>query len=502
MATKTMRIEREIVSGERETILQELRKAIGAEKVRDDEITLVTHGRIVHGFDPMMPFQKPSMVVFPKTREDVVETLKIANKYKISVNPVGTAQMFLPTAEGDIILDQRHRDKIIEINTDSGYAILEPGVSHDKLTSALRGTGYKCEVGTMTGSATVLAGGLTRGSKSFSNRYLSSILDLEIVLPDGTVFNTGSSMFPGVGPHLRWGPYPDLAGLYTGANGTLGIITKFAVRIHPVNEVSRVHIAGFSNFPDAVDYVKDLVNHNIPEHCIIWNWHMYHTWPLDPEGMETVMPEILKTDIRKPPEGTPYSMVTSFLSGYEEQVEFYEKMCAKIAQKYQGRAYPQEEVEKRWPQTMAGLKQQYEDYSYREGTHWSRGRWSGFVVFAEPKDIKEVEKLAVKEFAELGPRARPINNYSHPFDFGRSFLFRYAGFPETDDAEMRMKIFRKNMELCAEALKKYRAIPIMGTGESEGEKAYLDVLGRIKKALDPNNILNRAAGAVLYKEGR
>jgi FAD/FMN-containing dehydrogenase len=194
-------------------------------------------------------------------------------------------------------------------------------------------------------------------------------------------------------------------------------------------------------------------------------------------------------------------MVTSFLSGYEEQVEFYENMCAKIALKYNGRAYPQEEVEKRWPQTMVGLRQQYEEYSYREGTHWSRGRWSGFVVFAEPKDVKEVEKISVKAFAELGPRARPINNYAHPFDYGRSFLFRFAGFPETEDTEIREKIAKINREVCAEALKKYRAIPILGMGQSEGEKAYLSVLSRIKKALDPNNILNRAAGARLYKEG-
>lgn len=480
-----------------------LKKAIGAGKVKDDEITLVTHGRINHGFDPGMPFQKPSMVVFPETREDVVETLKVANKYKISVNPVGTAQMYIPSAEGDIILDQRHRNKIIEINTDSGYAVLEPGVTHDQLTSALKGTGYKCEVGTMPGSATVLAGGLTRGSKSFSNRFLSSILDLEVVLPDGTIFSTGSSIFPGAGPHLRYGPYVDLAGLFTGSNGTLGVITKFAVRLHPVNEISRTNIAGFSCFSDAIDFVKDLVDHNIPEHCVIWNWHMYHTWPLDSEGMKTVMPEILKMDILKPPEGTPYSMVTSFLSGYQEQVEFYEKLCAKIARKYHGRVYPREEVEKRWPQTLAGLKQQYEEYSYREGTHWARGRWSGFIVFAEPKDIKEVEKMTAKAFSELGPRARPINNYAHPFDYGRTFLFRYAGFPETDDIETRMKISKLSMEMMQAALKKYGAVPIRGIPDkSEGEKAYLDVLSRIKKALDPNNILNRAAGANMYKEGR
>jgi FAD/FMN-containing dehydrogenase len=65
-----------------------------------------------------------------------------------------------------------------------------------------------------------------------------------------------------------------------------------------------------------------------------------------------------------------------------------------------------------------------------------------------------------------------------------------------------MKIAKKTMEICTMALQRYRTIPIRGTGESDGEKAYLEVLDRIKKALDPNNILNRAAGAGLFKEGK
>src|SRR3989304_365893 len=141
----------------------QIRKAIGAEKVKDDEITLVTYGRIRHGFDIMWPFRKPSLVVFPETREDVVETLKIANRHKIPITSVGTAAIMLGTTEGGIILDQRRRDKVLEINTDSGYAVIEPGVSFDKLTSALRGTGFKCSVGTMPGPGTALRQALSRG---------------------------------------------------------------------------------------------------------------------------------------------------------------------------------------------------------------------------------------------------------------------------------------------------------------------------------------------------
>jgi len=486
------------ISSEKGTICQELREAIGAEKVRDDEITLVTYSRVRQGFDNMWPFRKPGLVVFPESREDVVETLKIANKHKFPVTSVGTAPIMLGTTEGGIILDQRRRNKVLEINTDSGYAVIEPGVSFDKLTAALRGTGFKCSVGTMPGPGTVLGQSLGRGSQSFTTRYLNLILDLEVVLPNGTVFSTGSSHFEGVGSHLRYGPYPDLAGLYTCAYGAMGVITKAAIRIHPENEAYRVNLAGFDNYADAIDYVKDLVNHNIPEHTFIWNWHMYLTWPLAPEDMQKVMPKILESDFRKPPEGTPYNIVSTLLSGYPEQVEVYEKICAKVAEKCHGRVLPDEEVEKRFPATMAGFRQQYGDFHYRESVHWSKGRFAGWYVFAEPKDMKEIEKFAVSEFANFGKAINPVNYYSHPFDFGRSVLLRISGFPDPTDIELRKKISKKFDEMYDVALKKYRAVPIRPIG-SERAGTYMEVLRSIKKALDPNNILNRDSG--LFEEG-
>jgi FAD/FMN-containing dehydrogenase len=491
MRTKT-------IGSKRETVLQELRGAIGADKVRNDEITLVTYSRVRHGFDIMWPFRKPSLVVFPETRENVVETLKIANRYKFPVTSVGAAPIMLGTTEGGIILDQRRRNRVLEINTDSGYAVIEPGVSFDKLTSALRGTGFKCSVGTMPGPGTVLGQALSRGSQSFSTRYLSLVLDLEVVLPNGTIFSTGSSHFDNVGSHLRYGPYPDLAGLYTCAYGAMGVITKAAIRIHPVNEAYRIHFAGFDNYSDALDYVKELINNNIPEHTFIWNWHMYLTWPLAPSDMEAVMPQILESDFRKPPEGTPYNIVSSLLSGYKEQVDVYEKICAKVAQKYHGRVLSEEEVEKRFPATLAGFRQQYGDYSYRESVHWSKGRFAGWYVFAEPKEMKEIEKFAVNEFAKFGKAINPVNYYSHPFDFGRSILLRIAGFPNPQDIELRKRISKKFDEMYDVALKKYRAVPIRPIG-SKRAGTYMDVLRSIKKALDPNNILNRDSG--LFEEG-
>jgi hypothetical protein len=214
--------------------------------------------------------------------------------------------------------------------------------------------------------------------------------------------------------------------------------------------------------------------------------------------MEAVMPKILESDVKKPPEGTPYNLVSTLLSGYKEQVEVYEKICAKVAQKCHGRVLPEEEVEKRFPATMAGFRQQYGDYHYRESVHWSKGRFAGWYVFAEPKDMKEIEKFAVDEFVKFGKAINPVNYYSHPFDFGRSVLLRISGFPDPSDTKLREQIGKKFNEMYEVALKKYRAIPIRPIG-SDRAGTYMDVLGRIKKALDPHNILNRDAG--LFEEG-
>jgi hypothetical protein len=130
--------------------------------------------------------------------------------------------------------------------------------------------------------------------------------------------------------------------------------------------------------------------------------------------------------------------------------------------------------------------------------HWAKGRFHGWYVFAEPKDMKEVEKFAVNEFSKFGKAIYPLSYYSHPFDFGRSFLLRISGFPDPTDIELRKKITKKFDEMYDIALKKYRAVPIRPIG-SERAGTYMKVLARIKKALDPNNILGRNSG--LFEEG-
>jgi FAD/FMN-containing dehydrogenase len=484
---------------ERSIIVNELRNAIGAGKVKDDDVILVAYASDCS----YVPFRKPSCVVLPETTEDVVETLKLANKYKIPVTAFGRgvniAGYGVPS-EGGIVLDLRRMKKILEINTDSGYAVVEPGVTFDQFAVALAKEGYRCPMPTGPGGGSPIGTYLMRPSTSLVNKRLDPIIDLEVVLADGTVFTTGSSHFTSGGWGMRYGPYPDLSGLFCYAYATMGIVTKASVTIYPINESNRVNVTGFDDFPSALEFVKDIVHNNIPEHTVIWNYQM--------GGWNRAYPELATDDPRTAPKGIPYSTVTTLMSGYEETMISHEKVIEKVAAKYGGRIITEEELEKN-PNTPGQWGQIYEEYHPNRRTRGPRpamqgmmgGGWMAmWVVMAEAEALKELEKWTVEKVWET--TGSPLSYYVHPFDFGRSMMFRIILQVPRKDQEKVNKVLNMFQEMTNITLEKYGAIPLR-------HKAYLgnyldltgtyaDVLKRVKKVLDPNNILNRDIG--IFKE--
>lgn len=472
----------------------QLMEAIGEHKVKDDELVLVSYAGDISPIPP----RRPSFVVLPEERDDVVATLKIANEHKIPVGVMGggiNAGGNAIPSEGGILLDLKRLDTIIEINTDSGYALIEAGVNQDTLSAALREKGYRMHMNTAPGGATALGGSLARGTGSLTNRHFDSIVDLEVVLADGTVFNTGSSMFPNAGPHLRYGPFPDVAGLLTCSYGTLGVITRASFRIYPINEANRVHLAGFDDFSSALDYVKDLIDNNIPEHCIIWSWQLYKSFEVTVKDREFYVPPESRLDPREPPEGIPYNMVTSFLSGYEETMQSHEMVCEKVAKKYGGRVVPEDEAKKVLPGGVGGWHELYARYRPLPPDFFGLGQYMVWITLSEPKDVKQIEKLLVDELGDLN--VPPVCYYAQPFDFGRSIFFRIFVFPHPEDTETVGKVRAKYQQLYTTAMENYGAVPMrykLGFPTLDDVGSYGDVLKRIKSALDPNNILNRGIG--------
>ncbi len=476
-----------------------LKGLLGPDKVKDDELTVITYSADV---SPVPP-QNPLCVVFPENRDDVVMVLKAANEYKVpltvmsgGVNVVGTT---IPP-KGGFVIDLHRMNRIIEINTDAGYAVIEPGVDFSRYTAALREKGYRCAVPTTPSGASPVGNSLSRPSTSLATRHLDSIVDLEVVLPDGTVLNTGSSQFPNSGSELRYGPFPDMAGLFGCSYGTLGVVTKAALRIYPINEANRVTLVGFDNYGDCVEFIRDLTNHNIPEHCIIWNWQFYRAFDVGLVGDEYRVPSDLRSiDARKPPKGVPYVIVTVFMSGYEETMRSHERVCAKVAAKYHGRLLTKKEAKAIAPGVVAVWTDLYESYRTVEPNNFGIGKYLAWIVLTEPEKVKGLEKWAMDTFASFG--TLPVCYYSMPFDFGRAMFFRIFCFPDPANEALVGKIVTKYREMYDVALKRYGAVPLrakMGFPTLGNVGGYGDALKKIKRAFDPNGILSPNMG--MYEE--
>ncbi|MFW9896090.1 MAG: FAD-binding oxidoreductase [Candidatus Thorarchaeota archaeon] len=192
--------------------------------------------------DPAFPDRWADMIVRPETTEEVSDIVKVANKYKIRMVPRGGGADLVGgsvTDEG-ILIDLTRMNKIIEINKDDYYIVVECGITWADLISQLLPTGYTTGViGPGSGYSATIGGGLsnsTAGAGSTKYGLVPDIcLGVEVVLPNpqGTIIRTGSAANKYAQPFCRYGVSPDFTGLFMGDVGTMGIKCKAFLRLFP-----------------------------------------------------------------------------------------------------------------------------------------------------------------------------------------------------------------------------------------------------------------------------
>lgn len=479
-------------------IYEALRGIVGPSNVSDSDTVTITYG-----FDssPTLP-SKAGYVVLPENTVQVKHILELANRYRVpvttlsgGVNVGGTA---LPT-QGGIVLDLKRMNRILEVNTDASYVVIEPGVTYDELTARLAEEGFRCQLPTSPGGSTPVGNQLVRPSGSLSNRHIDSIIGLEVVLPNGNIINTGSGAFPFSGFYMRYGPFPDLAGLFCCAHGTLGVVTKASLKIYPVNEDIRLPISAFDSFSSSVEFVKEICRRNIAEHAIIWNRHLYKCYEIRFSADNRLeVPQTIYEDPREGNSELPYNIVTIHMSGFKEDMEAHEKLLPRISEQLGGRLLSKEECEgiiasavKSWEKFYLGYRIPAMDQVKKYGL----GRYVPWIVVGEPREIIKIEKEAVQFLDELG--IRPICYYSMPFDYGRSIFFRIFSYINPAEKATLGKVRVLYQDMYDWAMKKYGAIPFrhrrdpMALTKTGG---YQLLLRAIKETVDPNNIMNPGVG--------
>jgi len=205
---------------------------------------------------------KPDVVVFPTSTEQVVEVVKLCNRLNVPFLPRGAGTSLaggcLPVG-GGVMLALTRMKRILEVSIRDRYAIVEAGVVNLWLTNHLKPHGYHYAPDPSSQGACTIGGNVaTNSGGPHTLKYgvtVNHVLGLELVLPDGQVVHTG-------GP-TEDNPGYDLTGVIVGSEGTFGIATKAWVRITRNPEAYRTLLGVFETVDDATNTISDIIGAGI-----------------------------------------------------------------------------------------------------------------------------------------------------------------------------------------------------------------------------------------------
>ncbi|HET7006678.1 MAG TPA: FAD-binding protein, partial [Candidatus Binatia bacterium] len=238
-------------------LISELHAMVGA-----DYVLIAKEDVIVYEQDGSIFQVMPEIVVVPANVEEVAAVVKAARRANVPIVPrgsgTGLAGGAVP-AEGGIVLSLSRLNRILKVDLENRLAIVEPGVINVDVTKAVTGEGFfyapdpssqaACSIGgnvaNNSGGPHTLAYGVTT----------NHVLGVEVVLDDGEVVWLGGEV-----PDT---PGYDLCGVFVGSEGTMGIVTKIAVKLMPTRESVRTLLAIFDAMDDATTTVVDITSAGI-----------------------------------------------------------------------------------------------------------------------------------------------------------------------------------------------------------------------------------------------
>jgi len=428
--------------------------------------------RIAYSYDGTPALESlPDAAIRAHSVEEISKILRLANEEKFAVIPRGSGTGLsggsIPTKDS-IILLMNHWDKIIEIDRENLTALVEPGVITASLHSAVEKVGlfYPPDPGSMTictigGNVAENAGGLRGLKYGVTKNY---VMGIEAVLANGEVVNLGGKNVKDVAGY-------NLKDFLVGSEGTIAIFTQILLKLIPKPKAQKTMLAYFRHMTDAAQTVSDII--------------AAHIIPATLEFLDQVTIQCVEDFARI---GLPKDIGALLLievDGHPAQVADETEQIIPIARKN-------------------GASEVKIASTEKEANDLKTARRSAFAALARAKPTTILEDATVPR-SQLAPMVDKIQRIAKKYQI-RMGVFGHAGdgnlhptalADERDINEMNRveeafeEIFREALELGGTltgehgvGLAKKRYLEKWG---SSGEK---ELMQKLKKALDPNNVLN------------
>jgi D-lactate dehydrogenase (cytochrome) len=244
-------------TGTRESLVADLAALVGDRcTTNPTQIEHHSHGESWH-----VP-AAPDVVVYPLTTDEVSAVVKTAAQHGAPIVPFGIGSSLeghVNAIAGGVSIDLSRMNRVLRVSADDLDATVEAGVTHRQLNKALANTGLAFWVDPGA-DATIGGMAATRASGTTAVRYgtmREAVLGLTVVLADGRVIHTGGRARKSAAGY-------DLTRLFVGSEGTLGVITEVTVRLHGLPEAISAAVCGFETMEGAVQTVITTIQLGIP----------------------------------------------------------------------------------------------------------------------------------------------------------------------------------------------------------------------------------------------
>lgn len=494
----------------KKNIYQQLVNIFGEENVSESEIDKISYSKdylpqeLIYLQHQKIRY-KPDFIVWAEKEEQICRLLKFANEEKIPVIPYGGGSGVcggtIPI-KGGIIVDLKKLNKILHIDEISLTCKVECGIIGQHFEEQLQERGYTLGHFPSSIYCSTIGGWLAgRSAGQLSTKYgkiEDMVLSVRVVLPSGEIIETVPSPRSATGPNFTQ--------LFVGSEGTLGIITSATLRINKYP--THILFSGimFEDVASGLLAIRKILQCGIKP-AVVRLYDEFDTFlvGMSKKGKEEDNPSSLKmflklikhrleeVGIKNPTLINKASLLVKgkcllvlvyegLTSIVEEERKISNDICLSLGGKDLGE-YPA----KNWWVTRY-------DVSYNMSKIFEIGSFADTIDVATTWD--KLYPLYIKIKNELSNLCFVMAHFSHAYTDGCSIYFSFVANQKNaiSKDELYQKIWNTAAKICREVGGSISHHHGIGLSKAKFLKEELgdimNVYCKIKKALDPNNILN------------